>query len=826
MVKKKKVAAKAKAKKKVVDGEVKQKAGPKKTKAKASSSRSREATVVLPIRDLVAFPSVMMSLYIGRESDISAIESAMEEEKLVFVVAQKNQEAEEPRGKDLYKVGVIANVVRTLRLPEGRYKVLLQGIGRGKASSYKFSKNHLTASISSLPLNESIEVSEETQEVIMRIRENLQTLVEYEHLPEEMLLVTEEVSSPGVLSDIILAHYKLNTEDAQNLLEEADPIKRLESTDALIADDINQFVISENIKDKARDELSKGQKEYYLREQIRQIQRELGEEESTSEDLAWLKLALEEAKLPEYASSEANRLFKRIERMPLESSEYALIRTYLEWIADLPWAISTKDRLDLEIAKKVLDEDHYGLDKVKDRILEYLSVRKLKNDSKGPILCFVGPPGVGKTSLGRSVARALNRKFFRVALGGVRDEAEIRGHRRTYVGALPGRIVQGLKQVGTNNPVILFDELDKVGADFRGDPASALLEVLDPEQNKEFSDHYLNMAFDLSNAIFIATANTIDTIPGALLDRLEVIQLSGYTTEEKINIARRFLIPRQLKENGLQGKKIRIDDKALRLLIERYTQEAGVRNLDREIASLCRKVARNFAEKEKLVSKISPAEVKSMLGLTKYDPESSEQNDLVGLVRGLAWTIYGGEIMLIEASVARGKGELHLTGQLGSVMQESAKASVFYARANAEELGLDPDFHEKLDVHIHLPAGATPKDGPSAGITLVTALVSALTGRKISKDFAMTGEVTLRGNVLPIGGLKEKAIAALRYGIKKIIIPFDNLKDLEDIPLDQRKQIKFIPVKYVSEVLDLVLLDEKKLKRKTGITARSRQPQL
>jgi len=825
--KKEKVAAKPKKKvsKKKSAGKADKKPRAKKKKTRASAKK-KETTVVLPIRDLVAFPSVMMSLYIGRESDISAVESAMEEEKLVFVVAQKNQEVEEPGGKDLYNVGVIANVVRTLRLPEGRYKVLLQGIGRGKASGYKFSKTHMTAMVASLPLDESAEVSEETEEVMMRIRENLQTLVEYEHLPEEMLLVTEEVSSPGVLSDIILAHYKLNTEDAQELLEEVDPVKRLEKTDELIADDINQFVISENIKDKARDELSKGQKEYYLREQIRQIQRELGEEESPSEDLAWLKMALAEAKLPDYASSEANRLFKRIERMPLESSEYALIRTYLEWIADLPWAVSTKDRLNLEIAKKVLDEDHYGLDKVKDRILEYLSVRKLKNDSKGPILCFVGPPGVGKTSLGRSVARALNRKFFRVSLGGVRDEAEIRGHRRTYVGALPGRIVQGLKQAGTNNPVILFDELDKVGADFRGDPASALLEVLDPEQNKEFSDHYLNMAFDLSNAIFIATANTIDTIPGALLDRLEVIQLSGYTTEEKQNIARRFLIPRQLHENGLTGKKVRIDDKALRLLIERYTQEAGVRNLDREIASICRKIARSFAESKKMVSKISPAEVKKMLGMTKYDPEAAEQNDLVGLVRGLAWTIYGGEIMLIEASVAKGKGNLHLTGQLGSVMQESAKASVFYARSNAEELGLDPDFHEKLDIHVHLPAGATPKDGPSAGITIVTALVSALTGKKISKDFALTGEVTLRGNVLPIGGLKEKAIAALRYGIKKIIIPFDNLKDLEDIPLDQRKQIRFIPVKYVSEVLDMVLIDEKKLKRKAGARGPSRQARI
>ncbi len=755
---------------------------------------------------MVPFPAVMMSLYVQRDSSVRAIEAAMEGDKLIFMVSQRNQEVEEPAAGDLCKIGVISNVVRTLKLQDGRYKVLLQGLSRARARSYSDAEGYLSGRIEAIPPQAVGVLSKDARETVERIRDNLQVLVQNERIPEEMLLVVEDTEDPGALSDLILAHYKLEIPYAQSALEELNPIKRLKLTDSLIRDDVSQFHLSETIKDKARDELSKGQREYFLREQIKQIQRELGETDTTSEDMVSLKLALEQAKLPKYANTEAMKQYARLDRMHPESSEYALLRTYLEWIADLPWASRTKDRIDIKLAKRILDEDHFGLEKTKARILEYLSVRKFKTDSKGPILCLVGPPGVGKTSLGKSIARALNRNFYRISLGGVRDEAEIRGHRRTYVGALPGKVIQGLKQVKSKNPVIVLDELDKVGADFRGDPASALLEVLDPAQNRTFSDHYLNMDFDLSEVIFIATANTTDTIPDALLDRLEVIYIAGYTTEEKLNICHKFLVPRQISENGLGGVKLRFDDEALLYVIERYTREAGVRNLEREIGTLCRKMAHGLAEGGKVNRHVTAEVVRQMLGVTKFDPETNNPTDTVGLVRGLAWTIEGGEVMPVEASVAKGSGGLSLTGQLGDVMQESAQAAVFYARANARALGLDQDFHGKVDMHVHVPSGATPKDGPSAGITIATALISALADRKIAGNVAMTGEITLRGNVLPVGGLKEKAIAALRSGIKKVIIPFENLKDLEDIPRKQREAIEFVPVKHISEVLNIAIV--------------------
>lgn len=765
-----------------------------------------ELLPVLPAKDMVPFPSVMMSLYISRPSSIRAMEEAMNGDRLAFVVTQKNPEVEEPGNKDLYRVGVVAHIVRTLAVPDGRYKVLMQGIIRAKANRFDEVKRFLRAKIEPLQSQPLKKLTAQNQALINRIRENLQVLVEYEHLPEEMLIVTEEVHDPAVLTDVILAHYKLEMQYAQNALEELDPIKRLQLTDQAITDDLNKFILTERIKDKAQVEMSKGQREYYLREQIKQIQRELGDSDVSSEDLQGLKVKLAALKLPTHAREEAMKQFKRIERMSPESSEFALLRTYLEWITDLPWSSQTKDRIDLKKAKDVLDEDHFGLDKVKDRILEYLSVRALNPESKGPILCFVGPPGVGKTSLGKSVAKALGRKFVRMSLGGIRDEAEIRGHRRTYVGALPGRIIQGLKSAGSNNPVFVLDELDKVGADFRGDPASALLEVLDPHQNIDFSDHYLNVPFDLSNVLFLATANTMDTIPEALVDRLEVLYIPGYTAHEKLKIVSRYIVPRQIAEAGLQGHKIDFTPKALELVIDRYTREAGVRNLEREIGALCRKIAREVAEKKKVVRVITPERVTQLLGPTKYDPEATEQREAEGLVRGLAWTIHGGEVMPVEVSVAKGSGGLTLTGQLGSVMQESAQAALFYARANSSVLGLEADFYAKYDIHIHVPSGATPKDGPSAGITIATALVSALAKRKASKEIAMTGEITLRGNVLAVGGLREKALAALQEGIKKIIIPFENIKDLEEIPEEQRNQIQFIPVKHVSEVFELALL--------------------
>ena len=776
---------------------------------------------VLAAKDMVAFPGVMMSLYLSRPESIQAMESAMTEERLAFVVTQKNPDVESPKGRDLYKMGVVAHIVRTLQVPDGRLKVLLQGLVRARAKKYE-GKKFLACRIDPLPAAPAKRVSAENQAIINRIRENLQVLVEYEHLPEEMLIITEEIQDPGILSDVILAHYKVEIPYAQAALEELDPFKRLRLTDKTISDDLNKFILAEKIKDKARDEMTKGQREYYLREQIKQIQRELGETDMGSEDLQAVRERLKALKLPKQASEEAFKQLKRLERMSPESSEFALLRTYLEWIADLPWHTKTTDQLDLKKAKQILDEDHFGLDKVKDRILEYLSVRALNPDSKGPILCFVGPPGVGKTSLGKSIARALGRSFNRMSLGGMRDEAEIRGHRRTYVGALPGRILQGLKQCASRNPVFVLDELDKVGADFRGDPASALLEVLDPHQNIDFTDHYLNVPFDLSDVLFLATANTIDTIPEPLIDRLEILSIPGYTSQEKHKIATKYIIPRQLKEAGLVGHKVQFTEDAVRLVVDRYTREAGVRSLEREIGALCRKLARDVAEKRKFARIIDEKRVAALLGPTKYDPEVAEHSEAVGLVRGLAWTALGGEVMPIEVSLAKGGGGLTLTGQLGSVMQESAQAALFYARANASVLGLEPDFHSKYDIHVHVPSGAIPKDGPSAGITIATALVSALSGRKISKDVAMTGEMTLRGNILAVGGLREKALAALQHGITKVIIPYENLKDLEEIPEEQRKQIQFVPVKHVSEVLALALLrrerkavaHRKKVKRK------------
>jgi ATP-dependent Lon protease len=799
----------------------KRKSGKKSSRSPESSSGYPEPVVVpavLPVlaaKDMVPFPGVMMSLYLSRSDSISAMEAAMEEERLAFVVTQKNPDVDSPKGKDLYKMGVVAHVVRTLQVPDGRYKVLLQGLVRAQATKYE-SRKFLSCRIEPIPGPATRKLSAENQAIMNRIRQNLQVLVEYEHLPEEMLIITEEIQDPGTLTDVILAHYKIEIPAAQAALEEVDPLKRLRLTDQTITDDLNKFLLAEKIKDKARDEMSKGQREYYLREQIKQIQRELGETDMGSEELSSVREKLTALKLPKQVHEEAFKQLKRLERMSPESSEFALLRTYLEWITDLPWHSKTIDQLDLKKAKKILDEDHFGLDKVKDRILEYLSVRLLNPDSKGPILCFVGPPGVGKTSLGKSIARALGRTFSRMSLGGMRDEAEIRGHRRTYVGALPGRIIQGLKQCGSRNPVFVLDELDKIGADFRGDPASALLEVLDPHQNQDFSDHYLNVPFDLSDVLFVATANTMDTIPEPLMDRLEILSIPGYTSQEKHKIATKYIIPRQIKESGLEGEKVQFTDKAIELVVDRYTREAGVRALEREIGALCRKLAREVAEKKKLNRVIDEARVSSLLGPTKYDPEVTERSEAVGLVRGLAWTSLGGELMPIEVSLAKGGGSLTLTGQLGSVMQESAQAALFYARANAAVLGLEQDFHSKYDIHVHVPSGAIPKDGPSAGITIATALVSALSGRKISKDIAMTGEMTLRGNILAVGGLREKALAALQHGITKVIIPFENIKDLEEVPEEQRKQIQFIPVKHVSEVLALALLARAKKPTKGG----------
>ncbi len=775
---------------------------------------------VLAAGDLVAFPTVLMSLYIVDEKNKNAIQKATEQKNLILMVATNKQPGDRFKLTDLPKIGVAAKISKVFKLNDGRIKVLLQGISRVRVSNYIAVKDYFSADVEYLE-SKPLKSTAEVKALVEAIRQKLQTLVELELLPEEMLLITEEIKDPAVLADVVIAHYKLDVTYAQNLLEELDPLKRLKLTAKLIEDDFNNFIVAENIRTKTQDELSKGQKDYFLREQLKQIRKELGEEDYVSEDIAEIRKALAKANLPKHARDESDRQLKRLERMSMESSEYGMLRTYLEWIADLPWAKTTKEKFDLKNAQKILDNDHYGLSKTKDRILEFLSVRKLKSDSKGPILCFVGPPGVGKTSLGKSIAAALNRSFVRLSIGGVRDEAEIRGHRRTYVGALPGRIIQGIKDAGSSNPVFVLDELDKIGSDYRGDPSSALLEVLDPQQNKNFSDHYLNISYDLSDCFFIATANTLDTIPDALLDRLEVISIPGYTTTEKVQIAEKYLIPRQIKENGLEKQKIKFSKEATLALIEDYTKESGVRGLEREIAAVCRKLAREIVGKKNIPHNISGKFITDCLGPTKFQPDFYLKEDQVGLANGLAWTIYGGEIMPVEVSVAPGKGDLTLTGQLGNILQESAQAAVFYARANAKELGLADRFNETLDIHIHLPEGATPKDGPSAGVTLITGLVSAVAGRKVKSNVAMTGEITLRGNVLAIGGLKEKALAALRNGIKRIIIPADNLKDLAEIPTAQRDEIEFIPVKTIHEVLKYSLEPVKrnsgsKLKKKTS----------
>ncbi len=775
---------------------------------------------VLAAGDLVAFPTVLMSLYIVDEKNKNAIQKATEQKNLILMVATNKQPGDRFKLTDLPKIGVAAKISKVFKLNDGRIKVLLQGVSRVKVHNYIAVKDYFSADVEYLE-SKTLKSTAEVKALVEAIRQKLQTLVELELLPEEMLLITEEIKDPAVLADVVIAHYKLDVTYAQNLLEELDPLKRLKLTAKLIEDDFNNFIVAENIRTKTQDELSKGQKDYFLREQLKQIRKELGEEDYVSEDIAEIRKALAKANLPKHARDESDRQLKRLERMSMESSEYGMLRTYLEWIADLPWAKTTKEKFDLKNAQKILDNDHYGLSKTKDRILEFLSVRKLKSDSKGPILCFVGPPGVGKTSLGKSIAAALNRSFVRLSIGGVRDEAEIRGHRRTYVGALPGRILQGIKDAGSSNPVFVLDELDKIGSDYRGDPSSALLEVLDPQQNKNFSDHYLNISYDLSDCFFIATANTLDTIPDALLDRLEVISIPGYTNTEKVQIAEKYLIPRQIKENGLEKQKIKFSKEATLSLIEDYTKESGVRGLEREIAAVCRKLAREIVGKKNIPNNISSKFVNDCLGPTKFQPDFYLKEDQVGLANGLAWTIYGGEIMPVEVSVAPGKGDLTLTGQLGNILQESAQAAVFYARANAKELGLADRFNEALDIHIHLPEGATPKDGPSAGVTLITGLVSAVAGRKVKSNVAMTGEITLRGNVLAIGGLKEKALAALRNGIKRIIIPADNLKDLAEIPTAQREEIEFIPVKTIHEVLKYSLEPLKKnsgskLKKKTS----------
>jgi ATP-dependent Lon protease len=766
-----------------------------------------EQLPLLPVRDTVVFPHMVLPLFVGRPASLAAIKQAMEENRLIFLVAQKTLGKEDPGKGDIYRTGTVATIMRMVKLNDGRVKILVQGLAKARIEEYLREDPFFEVKIEVLEEREFTELPLEVEALMRAVQNQLTQLQAISNaLSPEVMVVVDNIEDPGGLADLVVGHLSLKISQSQELLEVSDPVERLAQINDLLNKELELITMQNRIQLQAKEEISKTQREYFLREQLRAIQEELGGTDAKTTDLAELEQKLKDGKLPDEAMTEATKQLRRLEGMQAEAAEYSMLRTYLEWLADLPWQKTTRDNLDLHKARLILDEDHYSLDKVKERILEFLAVRKLKKKLKGPVLCFVGPPGVGKTSLGKSIARALGRKFVRVSLGGLRDEAEIRGHRRTYVGALPGRIIQGMKQAGTNNPVFMLDELDKVGgADFRGDPSAALLELLDPEQNHAFSDHYINLPFDLSNVMFIATANIMDTIPSALKDRLEVMRLAGYSGEEKLAIAERFLLPRQIDDNGLKGKDVRFSRSALQRMIREYTAEAGLRNLEREIGSICRKVAYRQAEGRKGLVTVTRTNLERFLGPARYLAEDKLGENEVGVATGLAWTERGGEILHVEVTTMQGAAKLILTGQLGDVMKESAQAALSYARSHAEELGVDPGFAERLDIHVHVPAGAIPKDGPSAGVTMATALVSALSGRPVDREVAMTGEITVRGKVLPVGGLKEKVLAAVRAGISIVVIPRQNEKDLVEIPAALRRKMTFVPVENMSQVLERAL---------------------
>lgn len=766
-----------------------------------------EELPLLPIRDVVVFPNMILPLFVGRESSVLAIEAALARDRLIFLATQQDSAIDQPTPEEIYQVGTVSLILRMLKLPDGRLKILVQGLQKARIRSFVKEKPSYEVALELIEEIPVKEVSVEAEALMRNAREMSEKILSLkEILSPELVSILESIEEPGRLADLVASNLHLKTPESQAILEETDPIHRLIKVNDYLRRELEVSTMQAKIQSEAKEEIDRTQREYFLREQMRAIKKELGEVDERAEELEEYRQKIVKARMPREAEEEALKQLSRLEQMHPEAAEASMVRTYLDWLVELPWSKSTRDKLDLKEAKEILDADHYNLEKVKDRILEYLSVRKLNKKMKGPILCFVGPPGVGKTSLGQSIARALGRKFTRISLGGIRDEAEIRGHRRTYIGALPGRIIQGLKTAGSNNPVFMMDEIDKIGLDFRGDPAAALLEVLDPEQNRQFSDHYLNLAFDLSKVMFITTANLVDPIPSALLDRMEILRLSGYTEEEKLEIAKKFLLPRQLQENGLCAADLDISPTVLREVIAHYTREAGLRNLEREIGSLCRKIARRIAEGEKGPFLITRANLHRYLGPPRFLPEAEQEKDEVGVATGLAWTEVGGEILYVEASLMKGKGQLTLTGHLGEVMKESAQAALSYARSRSECFDLPEDFYEKLDIHLHVPAGAIPKDGPSAGVTMATALISVLTQIPIHKDVAMTGEITLRGKVLPIGGLKEKALAALRAHIKKVIIPEANKKDLVEIPKNIKRRLKFVLVNNMDQVLQEALV--------------------
>jgi ATP-dependent Lon protease len=770
--------------------------------------RIPETLPVLPLRDIVIFPFMIVPLYVSRERSIKAVDHALAEGRMILLSAQRRQEDEDPGPEDVHPVGTVALIMRMLKLPDGRIRVLVQGVSRARILSMEDGQPHLVARIEALGEPEPPDRGSLEVEALMR---NVKAAIEKSSnlgkpISPEVIVIATNMEEPGRLADLTASNLDLKVDGAQEILEALDPIERLRRVHELMAKELEVLTMQQEISSQAKGEMDRSQREFFLRQQLKAIQGELGEGNELAEEIASLREKAQKARMPKPVLEELERQLKKLERMHPDSAETATLRNWLDWMVTLPWGKPTKDNLDLKEAQRILDEDHYGLEKVKERIVEYLAVRKLKEKTKGPLLCFVGPPGVGKTSLGRSIARALGRKFQRLSLGGVKDEAEIRGHRRTYVGSMPGRIIQGIHQAAANNPVFMLDEVDKVGADFRGDPSSALLEVLDPEQNNSFRDHYLGVAFDLSNVMFICTANLTDTIQPAFLDRMELIRLSGYTEDEKLEIAKRHIVPKQLEEHGLTPEHLLFTDRALLTLINRYTREAGLRNLEREIASIVRKVARRVAEGQAGTVRVTPARIPGFLGAPKVLPEERLTKDAVGIATGLAWTATGGDVLFVEATSMRGKGRLSLTGHLGEVMKESAQAALSYARSRARQYGIREDFFTSHDLHIHVPEGAIPKDGPSAGITLGTAMMSVFTGRPVRCSVAMTGEITLRGNVLPIGGLKEKILAARRAGIETLVCPRLNKNELDEVPAQLKRGMRFHLVEHMDEVLRLAIV--------------------
>jgi ATP-dependent Lon protease len=760
---------------------------------------------LLPVRDMVMYPSVILPLFVGRDMSINAVEKSLSKDRLILVVAQKDLTDEDPLPGRIYSVGVVSQIMRMLRLPDGRVKVLIQGLKKAIVKEYVQETPTFLVRIE--PIEEPIitEITLEIEALMRYVKEEMEKVVSMGRMvPPDILMVLDTIDEPGKLADIAAANLGIAVDKAQEILEIIDPILRLRKLSEILGKEIELLNMQAKILSQAKDEMTKSQRDYFLREQMKAIKNELGEGDERTEEIEDLQKRIKKAKMPKEVEKEAKKQLDRLDMMHPDAIEASMVRTYIEWLVELPWSISTKDNIDIKLAKKVLDEDHYDLEKVKERILEFLSVLKLKGEIKGPILCFVGPPGVGKTSLGKSIARALGRKFTRISLGGVRDEAEIRGHRRTYVGSMPGRVIQSIKQAGANNPVFMMDEIDKMGNDFRGDPASALLEVLDPEQNNSFSDHYLNLPFDLSKVTFITTANRIDTIPSALKDRLEVIHIAGYTEKEKLVIAKKYLIPKQLGENGLKEKNLAFADQSISKIILDHTREAGLRSLERKIAAIGRKAARKIAEGDKRKILVTTKNLHTFLGPSKYLPESDLELDSIGVVSGLAWTEFGGDVLYIEASSRKGKKDLTLTGSMGDVMKESARAALTYIKSKAEELGINGDIFDTLEMHVHIPQGAIPKDGPSAGITMAVAMISAITKRHVNRKVAMTGEITLTGRVLPIGGLKEKTLAALRARMETVILPDENMRELVEIPGYVKKKIKFVPVKNMDEVIKTI----------------------